>query len=163
MAVNVFGLTAALLRADYLPQADDFSAVSSPTATSVARILDQKAAELQGRLLRQAISAAAITTATSSEYLWCQETLGLMVMIRVVGLMTGVNPELVVEWQARLDERLLRLADDGGIELGNAALAVSVSDPNGPTTHITELGLDVSGLATSASTITMPLRKDDRH
>lgn len=161
MTVSVFGLTAAILRADYLPNADDFSTSSSPTVATVTRLLNQKAAELEGRLLKEAIAASGITSATSAAYLWCQETLSLMVMIRVAGLMTGLNGDLVKEWQVRLDDRLQTLADDGATALGDTSLSTSASDPDGPTSHITELGLDVSDMASSASSVTPPFRKDD--
>ncbi len=161
MTVSVFGLTAAILRADYLPQADDFSTSSAPTAASVARLLNQKAAELEGLLLKESIATAGITNAASAAYLWCQETLSLMVMIRVAGLMSGRNQDLIIEWQVRLDERLKRLADDGATALGDASLSTSASDPDGPTSHISELGLDVSDMASTASSAAPVFRKDD--
>jgi hypothetical protein len=161
VTVSTFGLTAAILRADYLPQADDFSTSSSPTTATVTRLLNQKAAELEGKLQKEAISPSGITSATSAPYLWCQETLGLMVMIRVAGLMRGTNSELVKEWQVRLDDRLASLEEDGGTALGDPTLSSSASDPDGPTSHVTELSLDTSTMATDASTLAPKFRKDD--
>lgn len=160
MAVNVFGLTAATIRAHKFPNSDDFSASSSPTAATVLEVLDEKAAELEGLLLVKSVSAATLTVATSAAYLWCRETLRLAVAIEAVQLMSGQDPAVAKAWQAKLDARLKRLDALGPAALGDNALNIDASLPNGPTSHVSDLALD-TGDDADASDVIPALRRSD--
>jgi len=64
MTVSLFGVTPAIVRADYFPQFSDFTTDSNPTLASVTRFIDQEAAVLEAKLLQEDITASAITVAT---------------------------------------------------------------------------------------------------
>ncbi len=160
MSVNLFGVTAAIVRADYFPQIADFSTDSNPTVASVNRYLDQRAATLEARLLQESVVASAITIATDAAYLWCQQTLTLMVAIRVMEAMSQQDAELLKRWREELLERWAELEEKGYLALGGG-VSTPDENPDGPTHHISNLGLDTSRVAESASSIDMPFHKDD--
>ena len=164
MAVTTFGVTAAVVRADYFPHLSDFSTDSNPTLATVSRIIDQKAATLEGRLKQESITASAITVATDAAYLWCQATLTLMAAIRSMEAAAQQDPAILKAWRAELVERWTELDDKGylALGLGTGVGAPSGNRPNGPTHHITSLGISTADVATDASSIDAPFRRDDK-
>lgn len=158
--MNVFGVTYQTVRQDIVPWFDDFSAVSSPTSTALARWIDEEAADLSGKLLAEAIDMAEITDSATAAYLWCRKTLTLMVGARLIPIITSQYPEVAQKLAAELKARLEDLETNGATALGDESLSTSASDPDGPTDHIQELGLDVGDL-TLASSVAPVLRKDD--
>ncbi len=162
MTIATFAVTYATMRAEYFPHLEEFSAVSNPQATTVTTIISQKAAGLANLLAQEGVSATAVEalTATDPAYLWCQETLALMVAVRLLQLASGKDPKLAEVWRDELVARLKDLAERGAAALGNASLDTSDSPANGPATHITYLGLDLPD-ADDASSIEPLFRKDD--
>jgi len=128
---------------------EEFIPVSNPQATTVTTIISQKAAGLANLLAQEGVSATAVEalTATDPAYLWCQETLALMVAVRLLQLASGKDPKLAEVWRDELVARLKDLAERGAAALGNASLDTSDSPANGPATHITYLGLDLPDAA----------------
>lgn len=163
MTVATFGVTADKVRAHHFPHIPAFDTNSSPSAATVLEKIYEKAAELQGRLLKESVSAAGVEAlgATAGPYLWCRETLKLMVAVEVGRDMTGADPALVKAWESRLALRLKRLEADSATELGDDSLTTTPSDPDGPTSHISELGLDV-GDTSEASDVVPVFRRKDR-
>lgn len=161
MTIATFGVTAAIIQTDYFSQGGGFSDVSNPSSTSIARYIQQKGGELGGKLRAQSQVPTTIEATTTTEaYSWCQETLCLMVAIRIAEDMVQARPPLADTWEKRLAQRLEDLAEDAVGTLGEGA-ADPTEEPDGPTHHITNLSLDTSRVATNASSIDAPFRKDD--
>jgi hypothetical protein len=162
MTIATFGVTATMMRADYFSQLGEFSTDSNPSSTSVDRYIQQKGAELAGKLRAEEQSPSAIEALTTSEaFLWCQETLCLLVACRIAEDMQQAKPPLADTWEKRLLERLAGLADDAVGTLGQGS-ATPTEQPDGPNTFIDTLDLDTSHNESCASSVDMPLRKDDR-
>ncbi len=161
MTVSTFGVTALIVRADYLPQINEFTTDSNPTLASVNRFIDQKAGVLEAKLLQESIVASAITIATDAAYLWCQATLTLMVAIRAGEVAYQQNPDILKAWREELNERFNELAARGYLALGGG-VAAPAEQPNGPTTFIDNLGIDTSENDANPSSVTFPFRKDDQ-
>lgn len=160
MAIADFDVTAALVRADYFPQLNDFTADSNPTAVSVARYINQEGGALGAALRKESQTPSSIDADTTTEaFAWCQRTLELMVAIRCLETMTQQNPELLKEWRAELKARLAALAEDAVGTLGGGSTNPA-TQPDGPTTHINNLNLDV-GDTSLASDVIPPFRKSD--
>lgn len=162
MTVTYFGVTAATVRAEYFPMWTAFSGNTNPTSTTVtSSLIPQKYAELAGRLLVENVNAAAVDADTASVgYSWCQETLALMVAIRILQLATQRDPELAKTYEARLKERFDLLETYGAVALGDSTLDTGDSPANGPTTFITEMDISVPD-DSYASGLAPFLRKDD--
>lgn len=162
MTVSLFGVTAAIVKADYLPQVNEFSPDSNPTLASVNRYLDQKAAVLEAKLLQEGIAASGITVSTDAPYLWCQATLTLMVAIRAMEAMTQQDAGLLKTWRDELDARWAELAAKGYLALGTGTgVAAPSTQPDGPNHFIDALGIDLSDNEADHSGITARLRRDD--
>ncbi len=162
VAIGVFGVTAAIIQTDYFSQDGGFSVVSNPSATSVDRYIQQKGAELGAKLRSESQSPSAIEALTTSEaYLWCQETLCLMVAMRIAEDRLQTRPPLADTWEKRLAERLEALAENAEGTLGDGA-ASPTEQPDGPTHFIDTLALDTSDNDASASSVTFPFHKDDQ-
>lgn len=145
MATNEFGVTYQTVRQQELPFLDDFSASSSPTSTTVSVYVAQKAADLHGKLLSAGINAEDWATTTYAPYQWCQETLTLMVALKILRVMTQQYPEVLKRIADEVKERLKALEEGGGTAIGDSALDATSGDshPAGPHTHISELDLSV--------------------
>lgn len=162
MAANSFGVTATTVKEDHFPMFDAFSANSSPSSTVIARFILEKAALLHGRMLLKGIDASAWSDATAAEYLWCRETLTIMVAVKILKVASQQYPELAKALEAEVVERLKALDEGGGTAIGNASLDDSADPPDGPHTHIGELDLSVGDdPAGDASTAAPIFRKDD--
>ena len=122
---------------------------------------NRAAARLGGKLLLESIIAASITDSTSEAYLWCQETLELMVAIRVAEVATGSDNGLLAVWRAEVEARFKELDVGGAAALGEGATSSASSDPDGPTTHSSENSLTTDE-ATDMSTTVPRLRRDDQ-
>lgn len=157
-----FGVTAATMRAEYFPQWSAFDVNTRPSSTTITdSIIPQKYAELAGKLLvKQIAIASAVAATTDPPYSWCQETLGLMVAIRILQLATQRDVELAKTYQERLDDRLGALESYGATALGLASLDTGNSPSGGPTTYIEQLGLEVPDSSLSSGLAPF-IRKDD--
>lgn len=161
MSVSTFGVTAATVRANRFPHLGEFGANTAPSSSAVTVFVDQSAARLEGKLLLEKIAAASITDATSAAYLWCQETLELMVALRISQAATGSDNGLAPAWREELKERFEELDEGGASALGAGVSTTGTdSDPDGPTSHISEYGLEVDS-ADDMSTAVPRLRRDD--
>lgn len=160
MSVSVFGVTHTTVRGQYFPAIGSFTANTNPTSTVVASIIDQKAASLEAALAQENISTASITDSASAPYLWCQETLSLMVAVRLLQIITGVDPEVAKSWREELKARLDLLDERGAIALGDVSLDTGNSPANGATTHISHFSLDLPE-SDDLSSLEPLFRKDD--
>ncbi len=157
-----FGVTYTSIRDEFFPQWGAFSANSNPTATTVTTLITQKYADLAGKLLIKGIAIATVDAATSSVgYSWCQETLGLMVAIRVLQLVTQRDPELAKAYLQRLTERLSALETYGAAALGDRTLDTGTSPSSGPTTFIDQMGITLPD-DSEASELVPFFRRDDQ-
>ncbi len=162
MTIATFGVDAGSVRRHHFPQWPDFSTASSPTLATVGEFITEAAADLAGRLELKSLSPATIAADTASEaYSWCAKTLRLAVAIDVLAASTSANPELAKKWQVLLDGRYELLEKYGATAMGVGAAATDDSDePEGPTSHISELDLD-TGNDSDASDVIPRLRRSD--
>lgn len=160
MTVSTFGVSASTVRANRYPHLRDFNADTSPTSTSVGVMIDRAAAQLEGKLALESIEADSITDPTSAAYLWCQEVLETLVAIRVAEVATGEDRGLLQVWRDEVKQRWTDLDVGGAAALGSGATSTSSSDPDGPTSHISENGLEVDEASNMSSTVPR-LRRDD--
>jgi hypothetical protein len=160
--VNEFAVTQAAVASDYFPQwRAGFTANSAPTAARVAVLITEEAAELTSRLYAEGITAEDITDAATAAYVKCAAQVKRMVALRIYRLTTQQNPELARALRAESDAWLKELAAGGGTFLGNESLDTGASDPDGPTSHITQYGLETD-VADDMSTTVPRLRRDDQ-
>lgn len=160
MAASTFGVTADAVRRHHFPAFDSFSTSSNPTAVTVGEVVSEEAARLAGWLALEEIDASAITDVNSSAYLQCARVLKLMTAAKLVGSMSGLDPELVKAWRAEINEWKKGLDEGGAAFLGDGATATGLSDADGPTTHISEYSLTQDS-AELMSTVVPRLRRDD--
>ena len=161
MAVNEFGVTAAKVAAMYFPQwTGGFSTSSNPNAATVALIVEESAAVLEGRLYGENITASAISTSTTAAYIMCAGQLRRMTALRIFRETTQQNPELAKSLEAEINAWFAELSAKGGTFLGNSTLQSAGSDPDGPDSHISQYGLTVDD-ADDMSTTVPRLRRDD--
>jgi hypothetical protein len=160
MPISTFGVTADTVRRHRFPHLDSFGTSTVPSLPTVTEAVDRAAARLTGKLLLEAIVASAITDVASAAYLWCQETLELMVAIRIAEAMTHRDSELLRVWRTEVTARFEEL-DAGGVDaLGGGATSASESDPDGPTSHISQNNLTTDASADMSTTVPR-LRRDD--
>lgn len=160
MAVATFGVTAADVASIHFPQWNGgFNANTKPIATAVTTQIDRLAARINGKLYAENITASSIQAA-SVAYLMCAEQLARMVALWVLTVATQQNPELAKKLQAEIDDWFKQLAEQGATFLGDDSLASEGSDPDGPTSHVTQYGLEVD-VAANMSTTVPRLRRDD--
>lgn len=160
MTVTTFGVTPSTIRTNRFPHINDFDANMAPTATAVTGMIQRAAAQLEGKLALESISASAISDSASAAYLWCQETLELLVAIRVSEVATGMDRGLLQVWRDEVKQRWKDLDEGGAAALGSGATSTAASDPDGPTSHISENGLEVDAAADMSTTVPR-LRRDD--
>ncbi len=160
MALPAFGVTAGTVRAQMFPHWADFTANSSPTATTVADIITEESGDLVARLYRENVTASSIGGADTAPYQWCAKTLRLMVALRILRASTVQEPQLAEAWKAELDERLKLLGEEGATAVGDSTLQSGTSDPDGPTSHVSVYGLTTDE-STNMSTTVPRLRRDD--
>lgn len=160
MSINTFEVDPTRVRDDFFPHVvADFTPDSSPTWETVDRYITEEAATLGGKLRLASISTDDISDSESSEWVWCSKVLSLMVAVRLVPVMTGLNPDVARLWAEQLASLLADLAENGELALG-LDTSGSDSDPKGPTDHISELSLD-TGDDADASDVIPALRRSD--
>lgn len=162
MPVTTFGVTPDSVRLLYFPHLDAPGPSTAPSLSSQTAMMQEEAGDLEGKLERQAISAAGVMAAGTTEapYLWCAKTLGLMVAIRVAEVTRGADSELLKRWREALKMRLDDLFENGATALGDSSLETSTSPVSGPTTHITQNNLTTDASADMSSTVPRLRRSD---
>lgn len=161
MAVSEFGVTHTAVAAIYFPQwRGGFSATGAPTATAVGTIITEAAANLQARLYAENVIASAITDSASAAYVMCAGQVKRMAALRILRELTQGNPELAKALEAEIEAWFKGLAAQGGTWLGDESLNSGDSDPDGPTTHISQFSLTTDSADDMSSTAPL-LRKDD--
>ena len=158
-APSTFGVTAALVRRAYFPHLDEFTASSVPVLLRVTEIISDEAADLEGKLAQEDVTASAITDATSAAYRWCAKTLRLASALCVLQEMASADPDIAKAWQGRLDARYEDLAENGYLTLGGGVSAPA-QQADGPSHHIDEYALTIDD-STDLSDATNPFRKSD--
>lgn len=158
--VNLFGVTPAIVRADYFPQFNDFTTDTNPSLASVLRFIDQEAAVLEAKLLQEDIDATGLLVTNEAAYLWCQATLTLQAAIHTMPRMTQQDSALLNLWRDELAERRAELAAKGYLALGGGVSAPS-TQPDGPNHHIDTYGIDLAENNANFSGVTARLRRDD--
>lgn len=163
MALYKFGVTAQSVRAHHFPNISDFSADSNPTDTTVTEKIDDCAGELNGRLLKESISAATVDAAgaTYGPYVVLRAVLRKMVAVAIMPAMTSKDTDLANKWQKELTAFFDRLDDDAATALGDDSLTTDSSDGDAPATHLDEYNIDIGDPATDASDAIPPFRKGD--
>lgn len=159
MTVATFGVTAASVRSHHFPQWSAFSAETSPDSTTAGEMVTEAGADLAGVLTAAGVTPSSISDVASAAYSWCAYTVRLDAALRILRASTQASPDLEKTWQARLDARYAALKAAGAAALGDEALAPV--DPDGPSSHISELGLEVGNEAEEASSAYPLLRRDD--
>lgn len=160
MAINLFGLTPESVRKHHFPMWDALSPVSEPSLATVQEKLEEAAAQVAGALNAEAIDASAIVTSTPA-YLQCRRAVRTACALQLLWAATGVDPELAKAWREWLTAFFTGLNEGGATFLGGGATSTTPSDPNGPTSHISQYGLKTDDPA-NMSTAESILRKDDR-
>ena len=161
MAVSIFGVTVDSVQGHHFPHFDAWSGQSRPTTTVVTEAINAEAARLQGRLLKESISAATIMAApTSAAYLMCADVLRLMVAVRLARDIPGMDSPIARAWEKQVTEWFKLLEQDGSTFLGDDSLQTGTSGADGPTDFIGEYGLS-TGDDADASTAEPYLRRDD--
>ncbi len=161
MAILVYGVTAAKLRAHHFPQqAGEFSTTTKPTAITVGETIDDAGADLAGKLRAKGIDPAAIVSASTPEaYAWCARTVRLAAAIETLGAMTGQDPAVGKKWATELRARLDDLDARGYLALGDAA--APAQQANGPRWHGATYELSTGDVA-DVSTLVPRFRRDDQ-
>lgn len=160
MAINLFGLEADDVRRHHFPMWDPLSASSKPTTATVTEKLEEAAAQVAGALNAEAIDAASIVDTVSPAYLQCRKAVRTLCALQFLWAATGLDPELAKAWREWLAWFFEGLAEGGATFLGGGATSTSDSDPDGPTSHISQYGLTVDSAADMSSAVPL-LRKDD--
>jgi hypothetical protein len=158
MAVNEFGVTGASVAAVHFPMWSGFSTSSKPTAATVATIITEAAGELTAHLYMETITS--ITDTASAAYLMCTQQLRRMVALKILKASTQQMPELAKDLTTEINAWFTALGVGGGTFLGNEALQTGASDPDGPTSHISENSLTTDESADMSTTVPR-LRRDD--
>lgn len=159
MSINTFDVDPERVRDDFFPHVTaGFTTDSPPTRETVDRWVTEAATTLQGKLLQKSLTSEDITDTESPEWVWCAETVTLIVAIRAARVMTGQSPEVAKAWQEQLDARLKDLQENAGVALGIPS--TTGDQPDGPSTYINALGL-VDPDPADASTLTPVIRRDD--
>lgn len=141
-APSTFGVAADSVRLRYLPQLDAFSTSSIPTAATVANIISDQAAILDGKLRGESIDPSSIAVSTDAAYLWCAYTIRLASAIEVMEASTHSSVEVLERWTAQLAARWKDLEEKGYLALGSGVSAPA-TPANGPTHHIDTYGLTI--------------------
>lgn len=161
MGVSTFGVTAATVQLLYLPQIPGFSALTKPTEAAVTVMISQSSGGLAGRLYRENVDAALITSAASAAYLMLAEQLGRMVALKVLKVLPQKLPELAKEYTREVEYFWKELDMHGASLLGDVTLATGESPANGPTSHVSVNNLEqLSGQ--DMSDVRPLLQKKDR-
>lgn len=160
MAINLFGLTAESVRKHHFPMWSSLSASSKPTLEVVTEKLDEAAAQIAGALNEEAIDASAIVADTPA-YLQCRRAVRTACALQLLWAAAGLDPELAKAWREWLDAFLNGLGEGGATFLGGGATSTTPSDPDGPTSHISQYGLTTDSAENMSATVPL-LRKDDR-
>lgn len=161
MSTNLFGLSADDVRKHHFPMWSALSASSKPTLDVVTEKLAEAAAEVAGALNAEAINAAAITDASSPAYLQCRRAVRTACALQLLWAAAGLDPELAKAWREWMAAFFTGLDEGSATFLGGGATSTSPSDPDGPTSHISEYGLTTDSAENMSSTVPL-LRKDDR-
>jgi len=160
-STNTFGVTAVAVRRHLFPQWPDFSTKSNPTAVTVAEMIDEVSADIEGMLAMRSVVAAQLTDSTVSAYKWCAQVIKLGVAIKIAPAVTGLDPAVVQRWKKEYRERIDALEKNGVTVLGaGASASEAAEDPLEATTHISEFGLETSDTS-DMSVTAIRLRYDD--
>lgn len=159
-APNIFAVTHELVRKHHFPQWSAFTTTSNPSATTITEKILECAGELEAKLSQEALSAAAITDATSPAYLWCQKTLKLMAAIEILTIATQAAPPISAQWQDWLKARWEDLDLNGNLALGSG-VSTPGTEPDGPTHHIDQLLIDVGDPVRDAGPAIPAFRSND--
>ncbi len=162
MTVQVFGVTHATVRAHCFPRLDAFSATTSPTSTTVTEKISVAAARIYAALTAEEIDAATVYALGSSDasYIICADIIRKLTALSL--RIPCDDPAVPDGWQKEVDAFFAMLAENPAAALANDDLSSSSSDsdPDGPTHHIDEYGIDIGDTA-DASSAEPVLRKDD--
>ncbi len=165
MALADFDIAASDVRKHHFPYWADPSVSSTPTLAVYNEKIADCAGIITSALAAQSISATAIDThASPTEYapfVSCRRQLRLMVALEVMGASTSQDPELAKKWQTLIDAWFEGLSNGAGTFLGDPSLSTALSDPSGPTSHISEYSLDDGDPTIDASNVIPPFRKSD--
>lgn len=159
MPLSLFGVTVESVRKHHFPQADAWTASSRPSEATVAEIIDEEAGRLAGALSVESIAVTGV--ATTAAYVSCRKQLRMMAAIVLARDMTGVDPALARAWKLEVNEWFDGLDDSNAAFLGEGAAVTSLTEPDGPTDFISNLGLDV-GPEEAASDVIPMLRRNDQ-
>lgn len=161
MAVNAFGVTQADVASMHFPHfTGGFTTSTKPTAVAVTLMVSESSGVLAGKLFGENIIASAIVTTTSIAFLMCAEQLRRMVAIKVHMALTQQDTPIAKALQAESKIWLDALAEGGGTFLGDDSLNTGTSDPDGPTTHISQYGLETD-VADDMSSVLPSVRMGD--
>jgi hypothetical protein len=158
--IDVFGVDADSVRKAHFPNWTPFSSSTNPTVDTIDSFILEEGADLAGALRVKSIDPTSITDSTSEAFAWCAKTLKLMVAVRIYPAVTAGNPDGLKALQAQLDARLAWL-EKHGLELAGAQTLISGSEPEGPTSHISQYGLTTADSSLMSSTES-PFHKDDQ-
>jgi hypothetical protein len=161
VALATFGVTAEIVRADFVPHLSAFSATTAPSSSAVARAINHGAARLAGLLDDRQVDTSAITDSSSAAYFYCQRYIELWVAVHLLRVMTGTNPETVQAWQTELDAMEKAIDTQGVGALGPGASQSGTSEALGPTDWISEGGITTADTS-EWSGVDPVLRRDDQ-
>lgn len=167
MAINLFGLTPADVRKHHFPMWDALSVSTKPTLATVQEKLEEAAGEIAGALNAEAIDAGSISDALdgngnhSPAFVQCRRAVRTACALQLLWSATGLDPELAKAWREWMKAFFDGLDEGGATFLGGGATSTTPSDPDGPTSHISEYGLQTDSAADMSSAVPL-LRKDDR-
>lgn len=160
MALATFGVTAEIVRADFVPHLSAFSTATAPSSSAVARAINHGAARLAGLLDDRQVDTSSITDSSSAAYFYCQRYIELWVAVHLLRVMTGMNPETVQAWQSELDAMEKAIDTQGVGALGPGASQSGTSEALGPTDWISEGNISTAS-TTEWSGVDPVLRRDD--
>jgi hypothetical protein len=142
------------------PRLNTFSATTSPTSTVVSTKIDVAASRLAAALVAEEIDPDTINDLGSSDvsYVICADVIRKLTALSL--RIPCDDPSVPEAWQKEVDAFFAMLAENPAAALANADLSSSDSDPDGPTHHIDEYGIDIGDTA-DASSAEPDLRRDD--
>jgi hypothetical protein len=161
MSLSEFGVTAESIRTRFFPHQDAFSTASIPTAATVALIVTDQAAILDGKLRIEDIDPASIDDTASAAYKWCAYTIRLASAIEAMESSTNQDSALLEQWRNRLKARWADLSDNGYLSMGDGVDAPA-QQADGPNHHIDEYSITVQDEDDISSLDTNLIRRSDQ-
>mgnify|MGYP001565818052 CR=1 FL=1 len=138
MAFSTFGITAAIVQSDALPN-HTLNATSSPTDTRVAQLINRRAARVSGLVDQRGIDASALDAAGEpTAFYACQRLVLVGAAIDVALAFTGRAPDdgLVAAWRQEWREGIEALSGPGAKAFLGDALTRATATGLSPRTHI---------------------------